>query len=55
MIYQWKFLVLWDGLLTWISHPGFPSDDRRMCRGMDDRTAMHIQVSISFRLPYILE
>ena len=55
MIYQWKFLYVRDGLLTWISYPGFPSDDRRMCIGMDDMTAMHLQVSISLRLSYILE
>ncbi len=47
MIYQWKFLYVMDGSLTWISPPGFPSDDRRMCRDMDDMTVMHLQVSIS--------
>ena len=47
MIYQWKFLYLRDDLLTWISYPGFPSDDRRMCRGSDGMTVMHLQVSIS--------
>lgn len=46
MIYQWKFLYLRDDLLTWISYPGFPSDDRRMCRGKDDMTAICLQVSI---------
>ena len=30
-----------------ISYPGFPSDDRGMCRGKDDMTVMHLQVSIS--------
>ena len=55
MIYQWKFSYIRDGLLTWISYPGFPSDDRRMCRGLDDMTAIPLQVSISLRLPYILE
>lgn len=47
MIYQWKFLYVMGWFFPRISHPGFPSDDRRMCRGMDDMTAMHLQVSIS--------